>query len=76
MTVSEKLKELRTERNMTQQQMADRLGINQSVLSRWESGATAPSLKFIRVITSYFNISVHEFLNRDTKQNPQKSKRT
>ena len=51
------------DRNMTQQQLADALGINQGMLSRWESGSTAPSLKFRRLIADYFKMSVGEIFN-------------
>ena len=63
MTIADKLKKLRTDKNMTQQQLADALGINQGMLSRWESGATAPSLKMRRLIADYFNMSVGEIFD-------------
>lgn len=60
MNIADKLKQLRTDKNMTQMQLANALGINQGMLSRWESGATAPSLKLRRLIADYFEMSVSE----------------
>ena len=65
MNIADKLKQLRMDKNMTQQQLADALGINQGMLSRWESGSTAPSLKFRRLIADYFKMSVGEIFNNN-----------
>ena len=65
MNICDKLKQLRTDKNMTQQQLADALGINQGMLSRWESGATAPSLKLRRLIADYFKMSVDEIFGNN-----------
>lgn len=63
MNIAYKLKQLRTDNNMTQQQLADALGINQGMLSRWERGMTAPSLKLRRRIADYFDMSVREIFD-------------
>ena len=65
MNIADRLKQLRTDKNMTQQQLADVLGINQGMLSRWESGATAPSLKLRRSIADYFKMSVDEIFGNN-----------
>ncbi|MCH5213443.1 MAG: helix-turn-helix transcriptional regulator [Oscillospiraceae bacterium] len=65
MNIADKLKQLRTDKNMTQLQLANALGINQGMLSRWESGATAPSLKLRRLIADYFEMSVSEIFGNN-----------
>ncbi len=49
----------RTEQNLTQQELADRLGIKQSNISRLESGNYNPSLDFLKKIASGLGKELH-----------------
>lgn len=51
--------EARTEQNLTQQELADRLGIKQSNISRLESGNYNPSLDFLKKIASGLGKELH-----------------
>lgn len=42
----------RIQKKLTQKQLADRIGIAQSALARFESGRTNPTLSFLQKITS------------------------
>lgn len=48
----ESLIQARIEKKLTQKQLADKLGIAQSALARFESGRTNPTLSFLKKITS------------------------
>ena len=50
MTTGEKIREARKKRGLTQQQLADELGVHRVTVVRWESGAREPMAVVIRVI--------------------------
>lgn len=62
LTFSQRLKELRTENNLTQAQLATKLGIRQQSYTRYESGAGEPSLDTLIAIAKIFNVSVDYLL--------------
>ncbi|CAK7030355.1 MAG: hypothetical protein DELT_02758 [Desulfovibrio sp.] len=49
----------RAEQNLTQQELADRIGIKQSNISRLESGTYNPSLDFLKKIASGLGKELH-----------------
>lgn len=74
--IGPKLRELRKERKLTQTDLAARIGIQQSDLSRMEKGEYRVSLDTLFKILTEFNVSVGEFfdeLNRET-MNPREVK--
>lgn len=53
MGYNEIIKKIRQTKKLTQQELANILGVGQSVLASWESGARTPSYKNQRIIDSY-----------------------
>lgn len=51
------LKDLRTERHMSQQQLADLLNISQSAIAKWELGKTEPTASAIVSVALFFDVS-------------------
>ena len=58
-----KLKELRTGQKMTQQQLADRIGVAKSVVSYYESGDRYPSYDVLIRIAHVFHTSTDYLLD-------------
>ena len=58
----EKLKRLRKSRNLTQEQLADALGVSFQSVSRWENGTNYPDIELIPEIAAYFDISADDLL--------------
>lgn len=56
-TIGGRIKELRTKRGMSQTVLADRLLINKSVVSRWESGKRIPCEDVVKQIADVFEVS-------------------
>lgn len=54
---------LRKEKNMTQQELGDLLGINGKSVSKWERGINLPDISILNKIASIFEISTEELLN-------------
>lgn len=61
------LRELRKEKNLTQEQLAEKFGVTNRSVSRWETGANMPDFDLVIEITNYFNISIEEFLDGERK---------
>ena len=53
--------ECRKEKNLTQEQLAEKLGLSSKSISRWENGRTIPDYTIIEELTEIFDISVNEF---------------
>ena len=62
--------QLRKERNMTQQELANKLNITDRAISKWENGRGMPDIYFIREVANLFQVSEKELLNgeRDFKK--------
>lgn len=54
---------LRKEKNMTQEQFAEILGVNSRSISRWENGRCMPDLSLLLTIAEELEVSVTELLN-------------
>ena len=60
--ISENLKTARSVAGMTQKELADKLGVYQKDISRWESGSCAPSLEMFAQICRVLNVSADAIL--------------
>lgn len=65
-TIGEKIKELRLQKNCTQEELASVLGITGQAVSRWESGSSYPDLEMIPSLANYFQISIDQLFGYDT----------
>ncbi len=54
----ERLKELRTEKNLTQAEAAKNLNVTQGTIALWESGKRTPDIKKVHKIANYFDVSI------------------
>lgn len=54
--------ELRKENNLTQKELADKLGVTDKAVSRWENGKNYPDIEIMQSISDIFEISVSELL--------------
>lgn len=55
--------ELRKEKKLTQEELAERLKVNSKSVSRWENGRTMPDLSMIQELAQELNVNVSELLN-------------
>ena len=70
MTFSEKLMELRRRSGMSQEQLADRLGVTRQSVSKWESGTAMPELVKLISLSDIFGVSV-DYLVKDYLEEPE-----
>ncbi len=70
-TFSEKLLELRRREGLSQEQLADRLGVTRQSVSKWESGAAVPELSKLVALSDLFSVSV-DYLVKDRLEEPER----
>ena len=55
--------ELRKEKNMTQQQLGDKIGVSYKAISKWENGRGLPELSTLKPLSEELGISINELLS-------------
>lgn len=65
MEFNEKLVELRKSRGLTQEELAEKLYVTRSAVSKWESGRGYPNLDSLKGIAGLFSVTVDELLSAD-----------
>ena len=61
------LKELRKEKGITQEQLAEQFNVSSRTVSRWENGNNMPDLDILIEISDYYEIDLREILNGERK---------
>ncbi len=57
------LKELRKEKNLTQAELAEKLGVSNRSISRWENGMTMPDFDLLIELADFYEVDVREILD-------------
>lgn len=63
MDFNEKLLALRKRKGLTQEELAEVLFVSRTAVSKWESGRGYPSIDSLKVIASFFSVSIDELLS-------------
>ena len=61
-TIGENIKKLRNQKGVTQERLAESIGVTPQAISRWESESGYPAIEYLPDIASFFGISVDELL--------------
>lgn len=61
------LKELRKEKNLTQEQLAEQFNISRRTVSRWETGSNLPDLDILIEMSDFYEIDLREILDGERK---------
>ena len=65
MDFGKKIQELRKKNNLSQEDLAEKLGVARQTISKWELGETSPDLKQSHELSKIFNISLDELTNNE-----------
>ena len=64
------LKELRKEKELTQEQLAETLNVSRRTVSRWETGSNMPDLDLLMEMADLYQVELRELLNGERKNEP------
>lgn len=68
MELSEKLYSLRKKSGLSQEQLAEQLGVSRQAISKWESGQSVPESEKLIAISNFFNVSLDYLMKQDSQQ--------
>ena len=63
MEFHEKLQDLRKNRGITQEELAEALYVSRTAISKWESGRGYPSIDSLKEISNYFSVTIDDLLS-------------
>ena len=73
MKIGEQIKRLRKERNMTQEQLAEKIGISFQAVSKWENDISLPDVATLPIIAGFFGVSMDTIFDYDAEKNAEKA---
>ena len=65
MLLNEKLRMLRKQNNLTQEELAEKLNVSRQAITKWESGDGTPDIENIKQISLLFDIKIDELVKED-----------
>ena len=65
MEFNKKLQELRKQKGFTQEELAEKLYVSRTAISKWESGRGYPNIDSLKAIAHLFDVTVDELLSSD-----------
>lgn len=68
MRLPDNLKKIRKENNLSQEQLAEKLGVSRQAVSKWESGQSYPEMDKVLMICKLFNYNIDELMNENVKE--------
>ncbi len=63
--ISDNIKKYRKENNLSQDELAEKLGVSRQSISLWETGQTQPTIENIIALSRIFNVSTDSILDND-----------
>ena len=67
MEIGKKIMELRKKRGLSQEELAEMIGVARQTISKWELGETSPDIKQSKELSKIFNVSLDELTDNDIK---------
>ncbi len=69
MTFGEKLKKLRTDNKLTQDELADKIFVTRTAVSKWETGRGFPNMESLKMLCKVFDISMDTLISDEELEN-------
>lgn len=68
-TFATRIKQLRIDNNLTQRDIADKIGITPTGISYWESGNAIPNFETLKKLADFFNVSIDYLTGNENNNN-------
>ena len=68
MNIGNKIRELRKQRGITQEQLVESIGISFQAVNKWENNIALPDITLVPVLASYFGVSMDELFDFNLKE--------
>lgn len=65
MNLGNKIADLRKKNNLSQEELAEKIGVTRQTISKWELDETTPDIKQAKELSKIFNVSLDELANND-----------
>lgn len=65
MEFNEKLQELRKQKGLTQEELAENLYVSRTAISKWESGRGYPNIDSLKALSKFFSVTIDELLSSE-----------
>ncbi len=66
--IGKNIKALRKARNLTQEQLAESIGVSFQAVSKWENNIALPDITFVPVLAGFFNVTTDELFDYNLQQ--------
>lgn len=63
------IKNLRKEKGLTQEQLAEQFGVSGRTVSRWETGSNMPDITILIELADFYEVDIREIINGERRQN-------
>jgi transcriptional regulator with XRE-family HTH domain len=70
-TLGKKISDLRREKGIKQEEMAERLGVSPQAVSKWENDISCPDIMLLPKIAQMFNVTIDSLLSNEQKRETQ-----
>ena len=71
MTLGSRINEYRRQRNITQEQLADAMGVSSQAVSKWENDISCPDISVMPQLADYFNVTLDRLVRGEEPMRPQ-----
>jgi len=68
MTFSEKLKYLRKEKGISQEDLAQVIHVTRQSVSKWETGTAYPDIEKLRMLSEFYSLSLDDLMNQENAE--------
>ncbi|MGT2784796.1 helix-turn-helix domain-containing protein [Streptococcus merionis] len=69
-SISHRISKYRKEKGITQEELANFIGVSKASVSKWEIGHSFPDITFLPQLATYFNISIDELMGYEPQLTP------
>lgn len=66
--IGQNILSLRKERKLSQEQVANQIGVSRQTIAKWESGESIPDIQYSSLLAELFEVTLDDLVNKDTDE--------